>query len=250
MTPELDPATQRPVVPTIDPATGRPPGLPSAEEMVKRIMQNDKNGDGKLSPEEFPAQLREEAAIMDTNKDGFIDKPEVEAFAKAQEAEFAKMRGNRAAPRVRGAGGGPQDMEGAMKQSNRGFKGLEESEFDASSKKQDLESIQLIQAGLVAAKGLIGTAPMAPQAKAKFGDDTEKYQLAMRTELIETLNVAIALEQAVLANDSKTAKSLYEKLSKEQDEGHELFKKEEEDRKPPTSPANAPPSAPAPGGKK
>jgi hypothetical protein len=211
--------------------------------MVELIMKSDKNGDGKLSRDEMPRELLEEFAVMDANHDGFVDRAELMAFAKHQEEEYAKMRNNRASPRVRGAGGA-QSFEGAMKQSNRGFKGLQDSEFNAESRTQDLENIQAVQLGLVAAKGLCSMVQMSPAAKAKYGDDKAKYLSAMRGELIETLQVAIALEQAVLAGDSKQAKSLFQKLDHEMDEGHEQFKTEEENRR------GGPPTSPAPGGKK
>lgn len=63
------------------------------------MMQNDKNGDGKISKDELPEQMQRILTRGDTNKDGALDKAEIEAMA----ARFQ-----------RGGGGGrpPQGGEG------------------------------------------------------------------------------------------------------------------------------------------
>lgn len=138
-------------------------------------------------------------------------------------------------------GAGPQSFEGAMKQVERGFEGLEESPLDASSKDRDLELVQQVQMGLVGSKGLIPSVKMAPQAKAKYGDDTAKYQLDLRTQIIASIIDAIALENAILAGNQAGAKALVEKLHKQEHDSHEQFKREEDKPKggqvaPPTAP--------------
>ncbi len=210
---------------------GGPGGGQGAAQLVQRLMQSDKDGDGKLSAEELPPQFAEIFPAIDTNKDGFLDQNEILLLAKSQGEGRGGARGARG-----GAGGAPQNFEGAMKQVNRGFKGLKGSAFDATTKAKDLEQVQNIQAGLVAAKGMCSTVRMAPQAKAKYGDDNTKYQLDMRTQLIASLTTAIALESAVLAGDAAAAKSAFAKLDHQEDEGHESFKAEE-DEKPAAKPA-------------
>lgn len=47
------------------------------EEMVARIMENDKNKDGKLSKDELPERMQAMFDRFDANKDGFATKEEV-----------------------------------------------------------------------------------------------------------------------------------------------------------------------------
>lgn len=234
------------------PGPGQPGGpvttTANAEQIAQLLMRGDKNGDGKLSLAEIPPQIKDRFGSIDANKDGLIDQEELVAFAKTQDKTGGARRG-----------GQGQNFEGAMKQINRGFKALEKSALDAQSKAQDLANIQMMEAGIVNAKGMISTVKMAPQAKEKYGDDTAKYESDMRAQLLATLTVAMALENAVMRGDSAGAKELIGKLDQEEDEGHEMFKREENEEKhqnsegaqqderaptaPPSSPA-APPSAP------
>jgi len=210
---------------------GGPSGGQGAEQLVQRLMQSDKDGDGKLSAEELPPQFVEIFPAIDTNKDGFLDQAEILVLAKSQGEGRGGARGARG-----GSGGAPQNFDGAMKQVNRGFKGLKGSAFDATSKTKDLEQVQNIQAGLVAAKGMASSVRMAPQAKAKYGDENGKYVMDMRMQLLAALTTSMALESAVLAGDTEAAKSAFAKLDHQEDEGHESFKPEE-DEKPAAKPA-------------
>ena len=201
---------------------GGPVATPAnADFIVKSLMRGDKNGDGKLSPEEIPPQIKDRFGSIDANKDGLIDQDELSAFAKTQDKSGGARRG----------GGQGQNFEGAMKQINRGFTALEKSAFNAESKAQDLANVQMVEAGIVNAKGMISTVKMAPQAKAKYGDDTMKYESDMRSQLLATLTMAIALENAVIRGDSAGAKELVAKLDQEEEEGHDMFKREENEEK-------------------
>jgi collagen type III alpha len=67
------------------PAPGTP-GQPAATDgpkfdAARFIKDHDKNGDGKLSKDELPADLREHFAAIDTNKDGFLTAQELQAHA-------------------------------------------------------------------------------------------------------------------------------------------------------------------------
>lgn len=204
-------------------------GQAGAAQLTQRLMQADANGDGKLSREELPPQFGEIFPVIDTNKDGFLEESEILVLASTQ--------GGGGGGGVRsGSGGAPQNFEGAMKQVNRGFKGLEKSTFDATTKTKDLQQIQNVQAGLVAAKGMVSTVRMAPQAKAKYADDIAKYLLDMRMQLLVTLSISLELESAVLAGDSAAAKAAVEKLEASQEKGHEEFQPDE-DEQPAAKPA-------------
>jgi hypothetical protein len=250
--PPVNPAANPSENPTA-PSASNPVARPSAsepktpEQIAKRLLQDDKNGDGKLSQDELPQQLRQAFEAMDTNHDGLLDESEVLAFSKMMASREAR----------RGSGGGAQNFEGAMKQTNRGFKALEKSTFDPAGKAQDLASIQMVQAGLLAAKGMISTVKMAPQAKEKYGTDTAKFESDMRSQLLASLTVAIALENAVIRGDAAGAKELVSKLDAEEEEGHEMFrpqeneeneekgeKSEKGERAPATSTAPKAPTAP------
>ncbi|GDY06136.1 hypothetical protein LBMAG51_09230 [Phycisphaerae bacterium] len=216
---------------------GQGQGAPSGAQLAQRLMQADANGDGKLSIEELPPQFAEIFPTIDTNKDGFLEESEILVLASSQGEARGGPRGGRG-----GAGGAPQNFEGAMKQVNRGFKGLKDSAFDATTKTKDLEQIQNVQAGLVAAKGMSSSVRMAPQAKAKYGDDNAKYLMDMRMQLLAALTTSLELESAVLAGNSAAAKAAVAKLDASEDKGHTEFQPDEDEK--PAAPV-AKPAAPA-----
>ena len=49
---------------------------------MARILESDKDGDGKISKEEIPERFKERFDFMDQNGDGFIDKDEVEKLTE------------------------------------------------------------------------------------------------------------------------------------------------------------------------
>ncbi len=63
------------------PAGARDPAA-AAAEFVKRTMESDTDGDGKISQEEAPERMRRAFDRLDTDGDGFVDKAEVEAIAQ------------------------------------------------------------------------------------------------------------------------------------------------------------------------
>lgn len=84
---------------------GGTPGGPGggAEGFVSRLMQNDKDGDGKLTKDELPERAQGLLDRADENKDGLLDKDEVtKAFAN-----FGQRRpGGSGSRRPQGEGGG------------------------------------------------------------------------------------------------------------------------------------------------
>jgi hypothetical protein len=52
------------------------------EEALKRLLEGDKNADGKLTKEELPSSLQARFAEFDLNKDGLLDKDEIQKMAE------------------------------------------------------------------------------------------------------------------------------------------------------------------------
>lgn len=71
-------------------AGGAPPAGQNANadatQWMDRIMANDKNKDGKLSPNELNENEKQMLQNADANKDGFIDRDELQAFVNNQNA--------------------------------------------------------------------------------------------------------------------------------------------------------------------
>jgi hypothetical protein len=63
---------------------GRPGGPPDPQQFIDRMMQNDANGDGKLSRDEVPGRFAERMFDNnDANGDGFIDREELRRWPRA-----------------------------------------------------------------------------------------------------------------------------------------------------------------------
>jgi len=69
-----------------------------AAEFVKRTMQSDADGDGKLSQDEAPERMKRSFDRLDADGDGFISQAEIEEMVK----RYSQGRGDRS----RGAEGG------------------------------------------------------------------------------------------------------------------------------------------------
>ena len=78
---------------------GQRGGGPGGGDMASRLMQMDKDGDGKLSKEEVPERI---FSRLDADKDGFVTKEEINAF------------GQRGGPQGQGGrrGGGQEGRQG------------------------------------------------------------------------------------------------------------------------------------------
>lgn len=214
-------------------------------QMVERMMSQDANGDGKLARDEVPGPFAERIfERADTNGDGFVDRAELEAFAKSMPARPGGMRGEGGpdAPGVPGAGGprgeapgAPANLESAMKQVNRAYRQLRGSAFDAASRERDLGSVQALQTGLLACKAMPAP-PMTDAWKAKNGDDEAAYRAGFRKAFVKSALTAIELEMAILDGDAAKAKSLVERIHDSEESGHALFQREGGEK----APADAP----------
>jgi EF hand len=85
-------------------------GPPNPEAMIDRVMENDKNGDGKLSKNEIPRHLAQMLAGADTNGDGTIDRAEVAACMQGARQGIGGTAGgaNGSNSFAGGAGGDPR----------------------------------------------------------------------------------------------------------------------------------------------
>jgi Ca2+-binding EF-hand superfamily protein len=81
--------------------------------MTERMMANDANGDGKLSPDEVPEQFRGMLQGGDENNDGTIDARELEMATRRMGDRFrGGFGGDRGGRSERGAGRGGEEGEG------------------------------------------------------------------------------------------------------------------------------------------
>lgn len=80
---------------------GGPGGAPGGGDFLARLMENDKNNDGKLTKDELPEPMQRILERADANGDGALDKAEIDAMA----ARFQQGAGGRGG--VGGGQGGP-----------------------------------------------------------------------------------------------------------------------------------------------
>lgn len=78
-------------------------------ELMARLMENDKNGDGKLSKDELPERMQRILERVDADKDGFASKEELSkmvASAAGMRGEGQRGEGQRGGERGEGPRGG------------------------------------------------------------------------------------------------------------------------------------------------
>jgi Ca2+-binding EF-hand superfamily protein len=73
-------------------------------DLTARLMQNDKNADGKLSKDELPERMQAMFGSLDKNSDGFLDKTELQAIAQ-QMRDRGQQRGGGDGQRPSAEGG-------------------------------------------------------------------------------------------------------------------------------------------------
>jgi hypothetical protein len=228
---------------------GRQGGPPDPAQFIDRMMENDANGDGKLSADELPGRFAERLFENgDANKDGFLDRAELQTafdgFAqRRQEGQRPGQTGEQdrqgrqggADRRAPGSGGGAGgnavafNFETGMSQAGRALSGLRRSKFDDASRTSDLRLIQAVQSGLISAKSQAGNIPMAPQAEKRYGDDEVTYRSDFRLMMIQTIMETLALEAAVIEGDTAGAKESLEHLLAARSDSHDAFQPEEDD---------------------
>lgn len=206
---------------------GQQPADPGA--FVDRIMQQDADGDGKVSRDEMgdgPGARMFDGA--DANEDGFLEKAEIEKF-------FSERRGAGNRPGQRpGAAGQPEapapaSFHDSMESAGRALRRLRRSAFNAESRVGDLAGIEAIQRAMLDAKTAHLTAEVSEKAEAEFGGDGPKLRDALRLNIARGLQAAIDMEVAVLEGNAKAASAALDKLMEVRNQGHDLFEPEEQD---------------------
>lgn len=214
--------------PPPQPGEGRPerpggvrgPGNFDPAQFVDRLMANDTDGDGKLSESEFPENLRERMfTAADANGDKLVDRDELTKY----------MQERRPGGPEGGFGGQGQQISfhQAMENAGNGLRGLRNSAFDNASQERDLQAVQRIQSGLIAAKGQYATVPMSAAAQAKFGMAEALYRKELRRHLVKAIAESMTLEMAILDGDAAGAKASFARLHDAEEAGHDLFQGEE-----------------------
>lgn len=80
-------------------------GLPNPQAAIDRVLENDKDGDGKLSKSELPRQLAQALPTADTNGDGALDRAELANVMGGNQPPFSGMTGAATGQSFRGPGG-------------------------------------------------------------------------------------------------------------------------------------------------
>ena len=228
---------------------GRQGGAPSAEQFIARMMEQDANGDGKLSRSELEGPLADRLFESgDANGDGFLDSAELKTSVESFIAQRGTGQGRpdragapgqnrpgdaidrRGAPRAdEGGESDTLDFHHGMEQAGQTMRPLRRSSFTAATRAADLENIGLLQQGIMAAKLDMANVKMAEAAKERFGDDSSAYLAEFRMTLVQTLMESLALEMAVIEGDAEAAKNSVAHIVQLQKEGHDLFQAEEEE---------------------
>ena len=100
-------------------AAGQMTPMNGPAAMVEQmIVQNDKNGDGQLSPEEIPPQMARMFPQMDANGDGRLTREELTAAAANMANQFGGMMGG-AGGAMNGQGGMQQLMQYDLNRDGR-----------------------------------------------------------------------------------------------------------------------------------
>ena len=127
------------------------------------------------------------------------------------------------------AAGGDHDaaheaFEGSMRQLGQAWRGLRGAQWDEASREANLAAIVQLEEGLMQAKANIAGVDMSPRAKEQYGEDTDAYHAALRSQLIDTLASTLLLEQAVVLGDGEAAQKAFDVVNQQQREGHSMFR--------------------------
>lgn len=187
------------------------------QAQVDRLMNNDQNGDGKLSADELPGNMAARLfPTADSDGDGLLTRDELGAF----------FSGGRPAAPAGGAGvaaGSAEAFAGTMKQAGGAMRALRRSRFEPGTRDSDVAAAQSMQEAMIGAKDSAAAVAMSDAARARFGEDEDAYRVALRLALIESARAALDLEEAVLREDAEGARSALARLMAGEKTAHELF---------------------------
>ncbi len=209
---------------------GRRPAGPgqNPEAFAQRLLQRDANEDGKLSRDELPGQFAQRIfAEFDADGDDLLSKDELMAFARAAAERRLAQPGGRGGQAAQGGARPPMDFHRAMETAGRGLRGLTRARFDGTGTQRELMAVQMVQLGIVSAKMGLANAPKTEAAKAKYPND-EDYRRAMRTRMLEILDLSIDLERAIMEGDGDRARDLVEQIERVEHDAHDLFQPEDD----------------------
>ena len=94
-----------------------------AAAFMNRIMESDKNDDGKLSQDELPERMQRGFARLDQNEDGYLDRKELEAMMQRMGRGGQGGRGGQAGRGGEGGRGGEAGQGGRGGRGGEGGRG-------------------------------------------------------------------------------------------------------------------------------
>jgi hypothetical protein len=191
-----------------------------------QLMENDANGDGKLSRGELPDRLADrmfEAADIDA--DGYLTEEELEKFFEGRSDRRSRAeRGQQSQGRSVGSAA---SFSMQMRTLGRSMRSLSRS--DLAGSEADFEAVAAIQSALIDARRRLDTVKPSSAAKEKFGDDKAAFQRALRMQLLDAMMESVKLEVAIAEGDAAGAKDILRRIVGIRDAGHALFQSDEED---------------------
>lgn len=117
-----------------------------------------------------------------------------------------------------------EGFEHGMEEANAGFRQLRQIGFDAANAEKLMDAVQMVQDGLMDSKENVAKLEMTEKAKSEYGDDVDKFRRDLRKGLIEAMNAALQIENALADGDMDAAQTAFQALGQAQREGHQKFR--------------------------
>jgi hypothetical protein len=178
------------------------------QQFIDRLMAGDADGDGKLARSEVSGPIASRFDSLDANGDGFLDRGELTSAAGA----------------FGGGGRMRVSMERAMESAEDALHALQDSALDASTLDADLAQVQAMQEGLLAAKFHIAAFRFDAAVLEHFEGDEREARMEMREHMIQSIDLALDLEVALMDGDAEAARQTLAELEELEDHSHEEFR--------------------------